>query len=135
MTPREPGGDRPAAGGERSVGGGFMGGLRRGPRLALVWLIELYRSYISPMRLPICRFDPTCSAYAVEAITSYGVLRGGGMAIIRLLKCAPWHPGGYDPVPERRKDSADPSTSGLSTASAGRAAHDPTISHSDMRSC
>lgn len=72
------------------------------PRRVLVWTIELYRTWISPTRMPTCRFEPTCSAYAVEAITSWGAVRGGGLAVWRLLKCGPWHAPGYDPVPERR---------------------------------
>ncbi|ODR09915.1 membrane protein insertion efficiency factor YidD [Mycolicibacillus koreensis] len=54
---------------------------------------------ISPLRLPTCRFTPTCSQYAVEALTWHGLLRGGALALWRLLKCGPWHPGGWDPVP------------------------------------
>jgi uncharacterized protein len=67
-----------------------------------VFLIELYRHTISPMRLPTCRFSPTCSQYAVDALTEYGVIRGGWLAMMRLLKCGPWHRGGWDPIPERR---------------------------------
>ena len=72
------------------------------PRRILVWSIELYRTWISPTRMPSCRFEPTCSAYAVEAITTWGAARGGALAVWRLLKCGPWHAPGYDPVPERR---------------------------------
>ena len=72
-----------------------------------VFLIELYRHTISPMRLPTCRFSPTCSQYAVDALTEYGLARGGWLAIMRLLKCGPWHRGGWDPVPERRGTSRD----------------------------
>jgi uncharacterized protein len=70
-----------------------------------IFLIELYRHTISPMRLPTCRFSPTCSQYAVDALGEYGLLRGGWLAIMRLLKCGPWHRGGWDPIPERRGDS------------------------------
>jgi putative membrane protein insertion efficiency factor len=69
----------------------------------LIVLIELYRHTISPMRLPTCRFSPTCSQYAVEALTEHGLIRGGWLAMVRLLKCGPWHRGGWDPVPERRR--------------------------------
>jgi putative membrane protein insertion efficiency factor len=65
-------------------------------------LIELYRNLVSPMRLPTCRFTPTCSQYAVDALSEYGLVRGGWLAIVRLLKCGPWHQGGWDPIPERR---------------------------------
>ncbi|GAA1878657.1 membrane protein insertion efficiency factor YidD [Williamsia serinedens] len=71
------------------------------PRRTLVWSIELYRTWISPTRMPACRFEPTCSAYAAEAITTWGAVRGGALAVWRLLKCGPWHAPGYDPVPER----------------------------------
>ena len=68
----------------------------------VVFLIELYRHMISPMRLPTCRFTPTCSQYAVDALSEYGLMRGGWLAMVRLLKCGPWHRGGWDPIPERR---------------------------------
>ncbi|MCG5433087.1 membrane protein insertion efficiency factor YidD [Mycobacterium sp. MYCO198283] len=75
--------------------------MRRLPARAAILLIELYRTYVSPMRLPTCRFTPTCSRYAVDALTEYGLLRGGTLALIRLAKCGPWHRGGWDPIPER----------------------------------
>ena len=68
----------------------------------VIFLIELYRHTISPMRLPTCRFTPTCSQYAVEALSEYGLFRGGWLAMVRLAKCGPWHRGGWDPIPERR---------------------------------
>ncbi|RPA64730.1 membrane protein insertion efficiency factor YidD [Gordonia oryzae] len=71
------------------------------PRRGLIFVIELYRTWVSPMRLPTCRFEPTCSAYAVEALTQHGFFHGGALAVIRLLKCGPWHKPGYDPVPDR----------------------------------
>jgi uncharacterized protein len=77
-----------------------------------IFLIELYRHTISPMRLPTCRFTPTCSQYAVEALSEYGLVRGGWLAIVRLLKCGPWHRGGWDPIPERRSASRDASAHG-----------------------
>ncbi len=61
-------------------------------------LIEAYRMCISPLLGPACRFHPTCSAYAREAIDRYGVCRGIVLAASRLLKCHPFHPGGVDPV-------------------------------------
>ena len=67
----------------------------------VIFLIELYRHMISPMRLPTCRFTPTCSEYAVDALSEYGLMRGGWLAMVRLLKCGPWHRGGWDPIPER----------------------------------
>jgi putative membrane protein insertion efficiency factor len=71
------------------------------PRRLLVALIELYRTWISPVRPPTCRFTPTCSEYAVTALTVHGGLKGSALAAIRLAKCGPWHRGGWDPVPER----------------------------------
>lgn len=67
-------------------------------RTICVRLIQGYRFLISPWLGYACRFEPTCSCYAMEAIARYGVLRGSGMAVLRLLKCHPFHPGGVDPV-------------------------------------
>jgi putative membrane protein insertion efficiency factor len=64
----------------------------------VLYLIHIYRAYISPFLPPSCRFYPTCSQYAQEAITAYGVVKGGWLSIKRLLKCHPFHHGGYDPV-------------------------------------
>ncbi|MGY4707856.1 membrane protein insertion efficiency factor YidD [Candidatus Bipolaricaulota sp. J31] len=64
--------------------------------------IRFYQIAISPLLPSRCRFYPTCSEYAREAILRYGVVRGGWLAIRRLIKCGPWHPGGYDPVPGPR---------------------------------
>ena len=73
----------------------------------LIFLIQLYRHMVSPLRLPTCRFMPTCSQYAVDALTEYGLIRGSWLAAIRLAKCGPWHQGGWDPIPERRVVPAD----------------------------
>lgn len=67
-------------------------------------LIRLYQRYISPLTPPTCRFQPTCSNYAFEAISEYGVIKGTWLGTKRILKCHPFHPGGYDPVPPK-KDS------------------------------
>ncbi|MEU3009191.1 membrane protein insertion efficiency factor YidD [Nocardia asteroides] len=75
--------------------------LLRLPANTLIFLIELYRTYVSPTRMPICRFTPTCSEYAVTALRTRGLLVGSVLTVVRLAKCAPWHPGGWDPVPER----------------------------------
>ena len=69
---------------------------------AVIGVIELYRHMISPLRLPSCRFAPTCSHYAVDALTEYGLWRGGWLTVARLARCGPWHPGGWDPIPQRR---------------------------------
>jgi uncharacterized protein len=79
-----------------------MASIGRTVARGVIFLIELYRHTISPMRLPTCRFSPTCSQYAVDALTECGLMRGGWLAMVRLLKCGPWHRGGWDPVPERR---------------------------------
>ena len=68
-------------------------------KAVLLWMIRFYRKVISPARPPCCRFIPTCSAYALEAIEKYGALKGGWMAFRRILRCNPFHKGGYDPVP------------------------------------
>ena len=68
------------------------------PCLVVVAVLRAYRQYISPVLGPACRFSPSCSAYAMTAIERYGIVRGGGLAVRRLLRCHPWHPGGWDPV-------------------------------------
>ena len=63
-------------------------------------LIKIYQVLISPIIGPNCRFQPTCSHYATEAIARFGVTKGSWLALRRISRCHPWHPGGYDPVPE-----------------------------------
>ena len=65
----------------------------------LLALVRFYRAAISPFTPPSCRFTPTCSQYALEAIEKYGALKGGWLAFRRILRCNPFHKGGYDPVP------------------------------------
>ena len=65
---------------------------------ALIRLIEFYQKFLSPLKGPSCRFTPTCSQYAVEAISKCGPLSGLWMATKRIFKCHPFHPGGHDPV-------------------------------------
>ena len=62
-------------------------------------LIRFYQKFISPMFPPSCRFTPTCSHYTYEAISKYGVVKGGWLGIKRISRCHPFNPGGYDPVP------------------------------------
>lgn len=69
-------------------------------RWLLLGPIRLYRYVISPLLGPRCRFHPTCSEYAETAIRRFGILRGGWMAMRRVGRCHPWHPGGVDTVPE-----------------------------------
>ncbi|MBB5020243.1 hypothetical protein HNQ59_003560 [Chitinivorax tropicus] len=65
----------------------------------LIALIRIYQYAISPMLGPRCRFSPTCSHYAIEAVSKHGALKGSWLAIKRICRCHPLHPGGYDPVP------------------------------------
>ncbi len=66
----------------------------------LLWMIRFYRKRISPLRQPCCRFIPTCSAYALEAVEKYGALKGGYLALRRILRCNPFYKGDqFDPVP------------------------------------
>ncbi|MCI6276861.1 MAG: membrane protein insertion efficiency factor YidD [Clostridium sp.] len=64
----------------------------------LISMINFYRKYISPLKGPSCRFYPTCSQYALEAIEKYGALKGSFLALKRILKCHPFNKGGYDPL-------------------------------------
>lgn len=65
----------------------------------LILLIRFYRTCISPLKPPVCRFTPTCSEYALEAIMKYGPLKGSWLVIKRICRCHPWGGSGYDPVP------------------------------------
>ncbi|MDY6988664.1 MAG: membrane protein insertion efficiency factor YidD [Thermodesulfobacteriota bacterium] len=68
-------------------------------RLVLLVLIRAYQYILSPILAPACRFYPTCSQYAFEAVERHGAFRGSWMAVRRILRCHPYHPGGFDPVP------------------------------------
>jgi uncharacterized protein len=83
----------------RAMGGAVARGL--------IFVIQLYRHMVSPLRPATCRFIPTCSQYAVDALTEYGLIRGTWLAVARLAKCGPWHRGGWDPIPERRESHAE----------------------------
>ena len=65
----------------------------------LIAMVKFYRRNISPLRPPCCRYIPTCSQYALEALEKYGALKGSWLALRRFLRCQPFHKGGYDPVP------------------------------------
>ncbi len=82
----------------------------------LMALIRVYQWTISPLLGPVCRFYPSCSRYGYEAIATYGAIKGTYLTVRRLLRCHPWNPGGYDPVP-LREESRMKKTSGASDAS------------------
>ena len=67
-------------------------------KTVIILLIRFYQIFISPMFPPRCRFYPTCSQYALEAVRKKGAIKGSWLALKRILKCHPFHPGGYDPV-------------------------------------
>jgi putative membrane protein insertion efficiency factor len=71
----------------------------------LIAILRGYKRFVSPVLPPACRFSPTCSEYAVEAIEKHGPFDGVRLAVWRIVRCAPWHPGGFDPVPEGRRPS------------------------------
>lgn len=68
-----------------------------------IFIIRFYQRLISPLLPPSCRFYPSCSHYGLEAIRRFGALKGGWLTVKRLLKCHPFHPGGIDPVPEKKE--------------------------------
>jgi putative membrane protein insertion efficiency factor len=68
-------------------------------KLLLLALIRIYKYTISPLLGQRCRFFPSCSEYTAEAVEKYGALKGAGLGVKRLLRCHPWNPGGFDPVP------------------------------------
>jgi putative membrane protein insertion efficiency factor len=71
-------------------------------KFLLIGLIRGYRWAISPLFPPSCRFHPTCSQYALEAIDRFGAIKGGWLGLKRILRCHPLQPGGYDPVPPKK---------------------------------
>lgn len=73
----------------------------------LIWLVRGYRKFISPLFPPSCRFTPTCSQYAIEAIDRFGTIKGSYLTTLRILRCNPFYPGGYDPVPELTHTASD----------------------------
>ncbi len=71
----------------------------------IVWMIRGYQITLSPLLPPACRFYPTCSQYMLEAVQRYGAVRGGWLGLKRVGRCHPFHPGGYDPVPDLENPS------------------------------
>lgn len=71
----------------------------------LLGLIKVYRKYLSPFIAPSCRFQPTCSSYALDALEKYGAWKGMWLTLKRLSRCHPFHPGGYDPVEPNKKEA------------------------------
>ncbi|NLP47052.1 MAG: membrane protein insertion efficiency factor YidD [Epulopiscium sp.] len=65
----------------------------------VLFIVQVYRKYISPYKRPCCRFYPTCSQYMYEAVGKYGTIKGVYLGVKRILRCHPFHTGGYDPVP------------------------------------
>ena len=76
-----------------------MSGLVTLPRDCAILALRGYKRFISPLLPPMCRFEPTCSVYAMQAIEKYGIMRGVWLGARRLLRCHPLNPGGWDPVP------------------------------------
>ena len=72
----------------------------------LIWLIRVYRKFISPLTPPCCKYYPVCSVYGIQAISRFGAFKGTFMTIWRILRCNPFSSGGYDPVPEKHKKIA-----------------------------
>ncbi|MDJ0688516.1 MAG: membrane protein insertion efficiency factor YidD [Xenococcaceae cyanobacterium MO_188.B32] len=75
-------------------------------KILSIWLIRGYRLLISPLFPPSCRFQPTCSQYAIQALERFGMLKGSWLAAKRIMRCHPFHPGGYDPVPLLEKEKS-----------------------------
>lgn len=92
--------DQISRGSGRPRSGTLAGTLARAIAGVVAVLIKGYRYAISPLFGQHCRFHPSCSAYALTAIETHGLARGGLLALHRLSKCHPWHPGGFDPVPD-----------------------------------
>lgn len=113
-----------------------MSGLNRALAAPLVLLVRLYQRFISPLTPPSCRFYPSCSSYAVTALTRFGPLRGGWLALRRLGRCHPWTPGGVDEVPptwEARNDRPEfvpPALAGENDSAASTSTHQPHHPHS-----
>ena len=87
-------------------------------RWLLIGFLRAYRLLISPLYGQVCRYHPTCSAYALEAVTVHGSLRGTWLSVRRLARCHPWAAGGYDPVPSRAGSAGQSSSTSTATRGA-----------------
>jgi len=94
------------------------------PTRVLVLMITFYQRFISPALPPSCRYFPSCSSYALEALLKHGAWRGSWLAVRRIGRCHPWHAGGYDPVPPARERGGRFDSSS-DVNSAGQSATDP----------
>ncbi len=92
----------PPAGPAATTSASVLARIRRVPALALIGLVRVYQTFISPLTPPSCRYYPSCSSYAVVALQRHGLVRGGWLAVRRLARCHPWTPGGIDDVPPAR---------------------------------
>ncbi|WP_085522432.1 membrane protein insertion efficiency factor YidD [Tuberibacillus sp. Marseille-P3662] len=70
-------------------------------RILFIVLLRFYQKVISPIKPPTCRFYPSCSQYSVEALRRFGMIKGGYLTVKRIVKCQPFHSGGFDPVPDK----------------------------------
>ena len=84
---------------EFNTSGGVLGAVKQAPQNLLIALLKLYRTIVSPLYGDVCRYFPSCSAYALEAVTVHGAVRGLGLSVMRLLRCHPWSAGGIDRIP------------------------------------
>ena len=88
-------------------------------KYVLIWLLKGYRFAISPLYGQVCRYHPTCSAYALEAVQTHGAIRGSWLAMRRVARCHPWAAGGLDPVPPTKNRTSPSRTSATATPTTG----------------
>ena len=105
-----------------------MGITKKEMRRLLIALVRFYQMAVSPYFAPSCRYTPTCSSYAIEAIRSHGIFRGSWLAIYRIGRCHPWCEGGYDPVPSSKSTGCKDSDCRSKDHNAIK--HNPEIGHS-----
>jgi putative membrane protein insertion efficiency factor len=88
-------------------------------KYVLIWLLKGYRFAISPLYGQVCRYHPTCSAYALEAVQTHGAVRGSWLAMRRVARCHPWAAGGLDPVPPAKNRRSSTLSSSMVTPTTG----------------